>query len=341
MSDFALYLGMIAAGYLAGAFLRRSQRRISWVDGALTAVVMLLVFTMGLRVGANEEVVASLNLIGLYALVFTIVVLAFTGAGLSLVRRLMGVDRYGMVRSAPTARGRRKSETDAGGVDDPDCSRHENSESAKTRIIDKMTWLILAAVACGLLTGLAILRFSAIEFSALNDAAAMVIRVGLCVLLVLIGLDLGKEGTVMRNIRDAGLRILAVPATVIVATLAASATCSLFLPVSLRECLAIGAGFGWYSLAPGIIMDQGYVTAGAISFLHNILRELISILVIPIVARHVGYLECSGLGGATSMDVGLPIVEQSTNGITAVYAFVSGAVLSLLVPVLVPLVLAL
>ena len=145
----------------------------------------------------------------------------------------------------------------------------------------------------------------------------------------------------MRNIRDAGLRILAVPATVIVATLAASAACSLFLPVSLRECLAIGAGFGWYSLAPGIIMDQGYVTAGAISFLHNILRELISILVIPIVARHVGYLECSGLGGATSMDVGLPIVEQSTNGITAVYAFVSGAVLSLLVPVLVPLVLAL
>ena len=154
-----------------------------------------------------------------------------------------------------------------------------------------MTWQILGSVICGLLVGLVFLKFTAVEFETINAVAAMAIRVGLCVLLVLIGLELGAEGTVMRNIREAGLRILSVPFATIVATLAGAAVCSLFLPVSLHESLAIGAGFGWYSLAPGIIMDQGYLTAGAISFLHNILRELLSILTIPLVARHIGFFE--------------------------------------------------
>lgn len=204
-----------------------------------------------------------------------------------------------------------------------------------------MTLRILGSVVVGLLCGVTNLHFGWISFGSLDVAAGRAIRLLLCALLVFIGLELGIEGKVLQNIREAGARILSVPATVIVATFTASALCSLFLPISLKECLAIGAGFGWYSLAPSIIMDQGYMTAGAISFLHNILRELLSILIVPTVARHVGYIECTGLGGATSMDVGLPVVEQSTNGITAVYAFVSGAVLSLLVPVLVPLILAL
>ena len=42
--------------------------------------------------------------------------------------------------------------------------------------------------------------------------------------------------------------------------------------------------------------------------------------------------------GAAAMDVCLPIVEKATRSDIAVYSFVSGVILSILVPVLVPVI---
>ncbi|WP_350455026.1 lysine exporter LysO family protein [Slackia heliotrinireducens] len=325
MNDLILYLGMTIAGYALGARMRRSGMRPSWASGMLGAVIMLVVFAMGLRIGANQDVVSNLNLIGLYALITVLSALLFTIVGLALLRRALKLDRHGMLAD---------SESLESTLRQPQAIPADDGSAAG---INPATIRIVCSVAGGVAIGWTCSTFAHVPFGTLNGYAGVAIRVGLCVLLVLIGLDLGLEGTVIRNIRNAGLRVLAVPFVAVAATLAALAVCSIFLPLSLRECLAIGAGFGWYSLAPGIIMDQGYITAGAVSFMHNILRELLSIITIPLVARHVGYIESTGLAGAAAMDVCLPVVEQSTNGITTVYAFVSGVVLSVLVPVLVPL----
>ena len=51
-------------------------------------------------------------------------------------------------------------------------------------------------------------------------------------------------------------------------------------------------------------------------------------------------METIALPGAAAMDVCLPIVEKSTSGNIAVYSFISGLVLSALVPICVPLILA-
>lgn len=321
MSDLVLYLGMTLAGHAAGAALRRTGKRAPWASKTLSIVVCVLVFSMGTRIGANEEVISNLNLIGLYALGFTVLALAGTVICLSLTRRMLGIDKFGMVQgSAKTEHG-------------ADCSEKTPVGFA----VDKSTIAMICSVAFGIAVGFAAIRYASVDFEVLNAAASTAIRIGLCTLLVLIGLDLGVEGTVVGSIRQAGLRVLAVPAAVAIGTLAAAAAFSIVLPVSLHESLAIGSGFGWYSLAPGIIMDQGYITAGAISFMHNVLRELLSIVTIPFVARRIGYIESCGLAGAAAMDVCLPIVERSTNGITAVYSFVSGLVLSIAVPIMVPI----
>ena len=85
-------------------------------------------------------------------------------------------------------------------------------------------------------------------------------------------------------------------------------------------------------------MEAGYLTASAVSFLHNVMRELLSIVFIPLIAKKIGYIETTGMPGAAAMDVCLPIVEKSTRSDIAVYSFVSGVVLSILVPVFVPLI---
>ena len=199
------------------------------------------------------------------------------------------------------------------------------------------TIAILVSVVIGMVFGFFVIRRAfAGNMDTFDSLAGLGIKIGLCLLLIFVGMDLGLEGTVIDNFRKVGLRILVFPAAVIVGTLGGALLCSLFMDLSVKECLAVGAGFGWYTLAPGIIMENGYVTASAVSFLHNVMRELFSIVLIPAVAKKVGYIETTGMPGAAAMDVCLPIVEKSTRSDIAVYSFVSGVILSILVPILVP-----
>jgi len=61
----------------------------------------------------------------------------------------------------------------------------------------------------------------------------------------------------------------------------------------------------------------------------------VTCVLIPVIARKVGYIETVSLPGAAAMDVCLPIVEKATKSHIAVYSFVSGVVLSVAVPVMV------
>ena len=74
------------------------------------------------------------------------------------------------------------------------------------------------------------------------------------------------------------------------------------------------------------------------AFLSNILRELLSILLIPTLAKRLGYLECVAMPGAAAMDTVLPVIVSATDRRITVYSFASGLIASLLVPVLVPLI---
>ena len=104
--------------------------------------------------------------------------------------------------------------------------------------------------------------------------------------------------------------------------------------------MAASAGFGWYSLAPMLLADYS-PSVSAVAFLSNVMREVFAIVLIPILARRVGYLECVGVAGATAMDTVLPVVVRATDERIAIYSFVSGVVLSFAVPVVVPAVVAL
>lgn len=178
----------------------------------------------------------------------------------------------------------------------------------------------------------------------LPDAAVAhcgtVIRWGLYLLLFLVGLDMGRQGSLIRDIRAAGLRVLLVPLAVMAGTFAVTALVGLFLPLGPKDCVAAAAGFGWYSLAPTLLAPYS-LTVSATAFLSNIMHELFSIVAVPIVAQKLGYIEAVALPGATAMDTLLPVVVSATADRMAIYSFASGLILSLAVPVLVPAIIAL
>ncbi|MCI8608913.1 MAG: LysO family transporter [Firmicutes bacterium] len=329
MEDLILYLGITAVGYVLGNRLKEKKEQLGWTSKVQTAALIILILLMGMRMGANKEVTSNMSTIGVTALAMTLVIIAMSVIAIVIVRKMVGINRYGQLdrTECPAAEGEER-ETEMTST----AAKEESSGS------NTMTLFIIASVIIGMAVGYFFIRKAfADDMSGFDQLVGMGIKIGLCLLLIFVGLDLGLEGTVVDNFKKVGLRILVFPLATIIGTLGGALICSVFAPISIRECLAIGAGFGWYSLAPGIIMEHGYVTASAISFLHNVMRELLSIVFIPLVAKKVGYVETTAMPGAAAMDVCLPVVEKATSGEIAVYSFLSGAVLSIMVPILVPL----
>lgn len=187
---------------------------------------------------------------------------------------------------------------------------------------------ILISVIAGLFFGF----FAAPDF--LVDAAGMIINCALVFLVFTVGIDLGLQDNLWQGIKHEGFGVFLLPVAIILGTMIFGTLTAVFLPYSIGEMMAVSGGLGWYSLVPAMLMDYS-AELSAVSFLHNVLRELSAVMLIPIVAQKIGWLETISLPGSASMDVCLPVIEKSTGPKMAIYSFVSGAVLSLAIPFIV------
>lgn len=160
-------------------------------------------------------------------------------------------------------------------------------------------------------------------------------------LMFFVGISIGASKDVLRIIRAVKVKILLVPASVIIGSLLGVMFVSVFLPqTNIREALAIGAGFGYYSLSSIYISQYYGDIAGVTALISNLLREIITLLGAPLLARYFGKLAPIAAGGATAMDTTLPIITLSSGKDYAMIAVFSGVVLTLLVPVLLSIILS-
>lgn len=109
---------------------------------------------------------------------------------------------------------------------------------------------------------------------------------------------------------------------------------SLLLPLSATQALALASSFGWYSLSGILVADKLGPLMGSAAFLNDLGRELLAILLIPVLMRHHPS-SAIGYGGATALDFTLPVIQRSGGVDVVPIAVVSGFVLSLLGPILV------
>ena len=137
-----------------------------------------------------------------------------------------------------------------------------------------------------------------------------------------------------------GVKVIVIPLLAVAGSLAGGVLYGCVSSLTIAESAAVSAGFGWYTLAPGLITEAGHTVAGAVSFMHNVMREVLGIIGVPMFARVFGYLECTAVPGVCAMDICLPIVEKSTRSDIIVYSFMTGLFMCIAVPVLVPLLIA-
>ncbi len=336
-----LYYSIMAVMYFVAARNRQKFDIGGSVNKALTLIMYIIVFVMGIRMGSNEEVTSKLGAIGLQSVFISVLTIVLSMLFVTIMRKIMKIDRYGSrlsetVDSKELGLGAEQTEAaEAAAKAEAAAAAEKNKENLKT------TLLIAVDVFISMSVGYFLRPMLEGSYEAFDSLSSNAIVVGLCFLTGLVGFSLGLDGTVFHRIREAGSKVLLVPLLMISGTVAAGVIFAFASPFEMKEAVAISLGFGWYTYAPGIITEAGYVMAGAVSFLHNVIRETAGIILIPFIAQKIGYIEATTVPGIAAMDICMPIIERSCRSETIVYGLSNGLCASFACSLLVPIVISL
>ena len=155
----------------------------------------------------------------------------------------------------------------------------------------------------------------------------------LMILILLVGIGLKGSGITLKEVllnrRGVEMSIIFTLAVLVGGLLFAL----IFSDVSWTKGLALASGFGWYSLSAIVMTDAYGAIWGSVALFNDLIREFFALIFIPVFMRK--YPSASvGLGGATSLDFTLPIIQQS-GGLKVVPLAISfGFIINIVSPVL-------
>ena len=160
----------------------------------------------------------------------------------------------------------------------------------------------------------------------------------LCLLIFFVGTGIGSDTGLVKAFRRLSPGLALLPAVSMLGTLAASAAVGLLSGRhSVSEWMAVGSGFGYYSLSSVIISECKGAELGTVALLSNVVREMTTLLFAPLLARVFGTLAPIAAAGATAMDTSLPVITRTCGQQYAPVAIYSGVVTDFCVPFLVTL----
>ena len=324
---FAVIIGGIIAGRLLSSW------RLVFVSRMITVIIWLLLFLLGLEVGSDPAVVGGMATLGRTAFV----IFACSVAGSICMSWLLWRCVRRGTASRPPAEGMpEQAGAVAAGIEAPqprvttsagtgmpgpavavECPGQNAGRVAGEHVVSgadaalsmwgalRGSLVIVAFFVAGCLAGLS----SALPFDVAGSRLSTYV---LYALMFCVGITLGNDTTLAGRVRRLDPRLALLPVT-----------------------MAVGAGFGYYSLSSIFIADFRGAELGTVALLCNVMRELFTLLAAPLVARWFGPLAAVSIGGATTFDTTLPIIMQSAGKPYAVVSVFHGCVLDFSVPFLV------
>lgn len=319
----------IFLGILSGVFCRKlsTGARISLTDVAarwqgriVTWLIWLLLFLLGIEVGSNEMIVRSLPTLGVEALLLSS---AATLGCCVLAWMLSRVSKNNTVQENA------KKETSAEKEGNPaEKEGLQGSSLIRGLRVMKGSLIVVGFFVIGLLGGI-----EKMEPSWLLDGD--VSFVALCGLLLFVGLGIGLNPEMKKEVRSLSPRMALLPVVTIIGSWLGALLIWTVLHRTLSDCMAINSGFAYYSLSSIFITEYRGAELGTIALLANIIREMLTLLGAPLMARWFGPLAPISAGAATTMDTTLPILSQTVGQRYIALSIYHGFVVDFTVPFLV------
>jgi uncharacterized membrane protein YbjE (DUF340 family) len=284
---------LIFAPLIVGYLLPVSNNKLQLVNRSTLVLVYSILFLMGLSLANVDNLGGNLRTIAITTSTFFIAISVANFLALPLIDKYVKISISAAKVTLPIGK--------------------LLLESSKLIIV------VGAGLIIGLLAGLNL------------DWVSTSMESVLFALLFLIGIQLRNSGLTLRQIvlNQHGVVIASL---VIGTSWIGGLFAGYLLDIPLFKALAMSSGFGWYSLS-GILMSDAFGPVyGGSSFMIELLRELVSLVIIPaLIIRK----PCTTIGyaGATSMDLTLPIIQMSGGMQCVPIAIVSGFILSAVVPI--------
>lgn len=312
--------GVLSRKLSTGARISHTDVAARWQGRIVTWLIWLLLFLLGIEVGSNEMIVRSLPTLGVEALLLS------SAATLSCCVLAWILWR---VLKNNTVQENAKKETFAEKEGNPaEKEGLQGSSLIRGLKVMKGSLIVVGFFVIGLLGGI-----EKMVPSWLLDGD--VSFVALCGLLLFVGLGIGLNPEMKKEVRSLSPRMALLPVVTIIGSWLGALLIWTVLHRTLSDCMAINSGFAYYSLSSIFITEYRGAELGTIALLANIIREMLTLLGAPLMARWFGPLAPISVGGATTMDTTLPILSQTVGQRYIALSIYHGFVVDFTVPFLV------
>ena len=319
--------GVLCRKLSTGARISLTDVAARWQGRIVTWLIWLLLFLLGIEVGSNEMIVRSLPTLGVEALLLSS---AATLGCCVLAWMLWRVSKNNTVQENA------KKETSAEKEGNP--AEKEGNPAEKEGLqgfslirelkVMKGSLIVVGFFVIGLLGGI-----EKMVPSWLLDGD--VSFVALCGLLLFVGLGIGLNPEMKKEVRSLSPRMALLPVVTIIGSWLGALLIWTVLHRTLSDCMAINSGFAYYSLSSIFVTEYRGAELGTIALLANIIREMLTLLGAPLMTRWFGPLAPISAGGATTMDTTLPILSQTVGQRYIALSIYHGFVVDFTVPFLV------
>ena len=319
--------GILCRKLSTGARISLTDVAARWQGRIVTWLIWLLLFLLGIEVGSNEMIVRSLPTLGVEALLLS----SAASLGCCVLAWMLW-----RVSKNNTVQENAKKETSADKEGNP--VEKEGNPAEKEGLqgsslirglkVMKGSLIVVGFFVIGLLGGI-----EKMVPSWLLDGD--VSFVALCGLLLFVGLGIGLNPEMKKEVRSLSPRMALLPVVTIIGSWLGALLIWTVLHRTLSDCMAINSGFAYYSLSSIFITEYRGAELGTIALLANIIREMLTLLGAPLMARWFGPLAPISAGGATTMDTTLPILSQTVGQRYIALSIYHGFVVDFTVPFLV------
>lgn len=346
-----IFLGILSGVFCrklsTGACISLTDVVARWQGRIVTWLIWLLLFLLGIEVGSNEMIVRSLPTLGVEALLLSSAatlgccVLAWA---LWRVSKDHTVQENAKKEALATVTEEISSEKKSSAEEETSADKEETSADKEGKPAEnkglqgssllrglkvmKGSLIVVGFFVIGLLGGIE----KMVPAWLLNGEVSFV---ALCGLLLFVGLGIGLNPEMKKEVRSLSPRMALLPVVTIIGSWLGALLIWTVLHRTLSDCMAINSGFAYYSLSSIFITEYRGAELGTIALLANIIREMLTLLGAPLMARWFGPLAPISAGGATTMDTTLPILSQTVGQRYVALSIYHGFVVDFTVPFLV------
>ena len=261
---------------MAGYLLRRFPQK--WIGGLISYIIWIMLFLLGVETGSNHQLVNSLDRLGIEAAIAAALTVAGSGIAALVFWHILTNKRnmkYG---------------------------RENIKERQSIWMQMKDSLIIVVFFAIGCIAGYTVLLPS------IPEKASFYV---LCLLMGCVGFNIGQSAEIRQHIHQLDKRLMWLPFVTVIGTLSGIALTELLITRhSLYEWLAVGSGFGYYSLSGILVTEAKGAELGTLALMTNILREIITLIGAPLIYRWFGPLAPITAGGCTTEDTTLPVISR-------------------------------